>query len=342
VTRRPPHDLLGSITAGRDWLARHSADLLPDTLAFASIGIRAAGLSVPEHLRLSRAGRVARALIPLSPAFETVAAAAAGVYRSYRGTAPLAQQRVPLPARPAGRRRAGNGVRGMDRATINGALADAVRARLAPSSVRWMSRRHTTGFVLTHQLLAWLLCVWTGARTDAPRRARRVARAVAWETAHVRGYMDLLAQQTAFLALGGWPIAGLQPLIVRILSEQDADGGWHYFERKVSGAAEALTRVCLGGSPLLGWPLAYREDQLGALAEVVHHVHRGHATALSVCALGVFRRAVATQTSKTSRLHSLSAASTGTSGRAWISSWGEMAWGSTSRADRKKKAARSG
>jgi hypothetical protein len=300
-------------------------------------------MSLPEGLGASRAENAARDLIPVSAEFETVAAAADRVYVDYRGTAPLAEQRVSLAHRGARPRRARERARPMDRATINGALADAVRGQLARPSVRWMGQRHTTGFVLTHQLLAWLFCVWTGCRDDAPRRARRLARIVAWEAAHVRGYFDLLAQQTAFLALGGFPTAGLQPLIARILRNQDADdGGWHYFERKLSGPGEALTRVCLGRSPLLGWPIAHREDQLGALAEVVHRAHRGHATALSVCALGVFWRAVAAHTSKESRLHSLSAVSTGASDSAWISSWGEMARGSTSSADWKKNAASRG
>jgi hypothetical protein len=207
VTRRIRHDLLASIAAGRDWLQRHSAELLPDTLAFASIGIHAAGMSLPEGLGASRAGNAARDLIPVSAAFETVAAAADRVYVDYRGTAPLAEQRVSLAHRGARPRRARERARPMDRATINGALADAVRGQLARPSVRWMGQRHTTGFVLTHQLLAWLFCVWTGCRDDAPRRARRLARIVAWEAAHVRGYFDLLAQQTAFLALGGFPAA---------------------------------------------------------------------------------------------------------------------------------------
>jgi hypothetical protein len=155
-----------------------------------------------------------------------------------------------------------------------------------------MRQRHTTRFVLTHQLLAWLFCVWNGCRDDAPHNARRMARRVFWEARHVSGYYDLLAQQTAFLALGAWPTADLQPLVRRVLRSQDAnDGGWHYFERTLSGASEALTRVCYGESPLLGWPIRHREGQLGVLADAVHQAHRGHATALSVCALGVFWRA---------------------------------------------------
>lgn len=165
-----------------------------------------------------------------------------------------------------------------------------------------------------------MFCVWGGRRDDAIDRARHLGRRVFGEAVYARGHYDLFAQQTAFLALGGWPTAGLQPMIRRILENQDTDdGGWHYFERKLSGPSETLSRVCDGGSPLLGWPIPCPEGRFAALVNVVHHVHCGHATALSICALGVFARAIG-QSSKDSRHHSLSATSTGMSGRAWISS----------------------
>lgn len=337
-----PPELFASIAAGRQWLEAHSADVLPDTLVFARIGLRAAGLSFPERLRRPHAGRIARALIPLSPAFRAVASGAGRLYLRSRGKPPFAAERASFANRETGPRRHDEGVSPLDRATINRALADAVRGRLSSPSLRWMRQPRRTGFVLTHQLLAWLFCVWNGCRDDAVARARRLARRVFREAVHVRGYHDLLAQQTAFLALGGWPAAGLPPLIRRVLGSQDADdGGWHYFERRLAGASETLSRVCEGRSPLLGWPIACPEDQFAALVSTVHHAHRGHATALSICVLGLFSRATG-QSSTDSRLHTLSAASTGTSGSAWISSCGEVARGSTSSAALKKKAASSG
>jgi hypothetical protein len=151
-----------------------------------------------------------------------------------------------------------------------------------------MRGRCGAGFALTHQLLASLFCVWNGRPGDASRHARRLARQVVREAVPENGYHDLLAQQTAFLALGGWPTARLRPLIRRIIASQDpTDGGWHYFETRLSSPAETLGRVCFGDSALLGWPIPCREDQLGTLARAVHVAHRGHATALSVCALGV-------------------------------------------------------
>ena len=98
-----------------------------------------------------------------------------------------------------------------DRGVTNCALAEAARGRLSPTSLRWMRQPHSTGFVLTHQLLAWLLCVWNDSRDDALEFAQRLALRVLGETALTGGYHDLLAQQAAFLALGGWPTADLPP-----------------------------------------------------------------------------------------------------------------------------------
>jgi hypothetical protein len=148
--------------------------------------------------------------------------------------------------------------------------------------------------MLTHQLLAWLLCVWNDCRDDSLEFARRQARKVFSEAAVASGYYDLFAQQTAFLALGAWPIVDLQPFMYRILRSQDAsDGGWHYFDRILSRPSETFARVCYEQSPLLGWPIPYREEQFGALVKTIHQAHRGHATGLSICALGAFWRALA-------------------------------------------------
>lgn len=312
-----PLGLITSIAAGRQWLETHSGNFLPDTLVFARIGLRAAGLSLPERLRQRHAGRIARALIPLSPAFTAVASGAGLLYVRSRGKLlPLAVERASFTGRETGPRSHEEAVSSPDRATINRALADAVRGRLSSPSLRWMCKPRRTGFVLTHQLLAWLFCIWGGRRDDAVGRVRLLAGRVFREAVHVRGYHDLLAQQTAFLALGGWPAARLQPLIRRILGSQDTDdGGWHYFERRLTGATETWSRVSEGRSPLLGWPIACPEDQFAALVSMVHHAHRGHATALSICALGLFSRAIA-QSSTDSRLHSLSASSTGAPGSA--------------------------
>ena len=180
----------------------------------------------------------------------------------------------------------------LDGATINRALAEAVRGQLSPVSLRWMQRRGQRDFVLTHQLLAWLFCVWRQAWPDARHIARQLAGAVFREAAQVGGYYDLLAQQTAFLALGAWPSDGLRPLVARILASQDAaDGGWHYFETPSSDASASLSRVFCGWSPLMRWPIPYEEGQLDALARTIHRAHRGHATALSICALGVVWKA---------------------------------------------------
>lgn len=285
-------DLIASISAGREWLERHSDEVLPDTLAFAHIGIRAVGLSIPERLRAPRAGKVAKAVIPLSPAFKVVAAATGPLYRRYRGRDPFANVRGSLASRGTPGRPYSDRMTTIDRAAINCALAEAVRGRLSRASLGWMRQRHTTGFVLTHQLLAWLFCVWNDCRHDAAEFARRAARKVFWETAGVVGYYDLLAQQTALLGLGGWPTADLEPLVRHILRSQDtSDGGWHYFDRRLSRASETLARICYDQSPLLGWPIPYREEKLGALANVVHQAHRAHATGLSICAAGVFCRA---------------------------------------------------
>ena len=56
---------------------------------------------------------------------------------------------------------------------------------------------------------------------------------------------------------------------------------------KLSEPGETFMRVSEGRSPLLGWPIHCNEDDLGTLVAVIHDAHRGHATALALCALGV-------------------------------------------------------
>jgi hypothetical protein len=281
-------DPLAAIAAGRDWLERHAPYLLPDALVFAEIGLRAAQLPLPRRLKPPGAGRIAETVIPLSPAFRTIAAATGPLYLGYRGEPPLAGARV-TPARgTVSRRRRRSTSASLDGVTINRALAEAVRGRPSPVSLRWMRRRRQRDFVLTHQLLAWLFCVWSQVRPDARLMARRLAGAVFREAARVGGYHDLLAQQSAFLALGAWPPDSLRGLVGRILASQDAaDGGWHYFEVSSLDASASLSRVLYGLSPLIGGSIPREETQLAALARTLHRVHRGHATGLSICALGV-------------------------------------------------------
>src|SRR5262245_12859459 len=83
----------GAIAAGRDWLDRHAANLLPDTLVFAEIGLRAARIPLPRRLRPPGVGRTALAFIPLSHDFRRIAAGAGPLYRSYREEPPLASAR---------------------------------------------------------------------------------------------------------------------------------------------------------------------------------------------------------------------------------------------------------
>jgi len=278
--------LLAGIAGGGQWLEAHARHLTPDALVFAQIGFRAARLPVPPRLRRPHAGSVSRTLLPVSPAFRTVAANVARLYFAYSGAAPCAKARsgATSPIRATRRDR----MERVDRDLINRVLAEAVTGDVSSESRRWMRRSGGTGFTLTHQFLASLLHHWSNRRGAGADCARRVGTRVFREAIRRRGYVDLLAQQTAFLALSGWPMAGLAPLLRRLLRAQDAgDGGWHYFERKLSEPGETFMRVSEGRSPLLGWPIHCNEDDLGTLVAVIHDAHRGHATALALCALGV-------------------------------------------------------
>ena len=281
-----PTRLRAGVVSATQWLEAHATHLTPDALVFAEIGFRAARLPVPTRLRRPHAGSVGRALIPVSPAFRTVAANVARLYFAYSGTAPCAKARSdPTSSIRATRR---DRMERVDRDLINRVLAEAVTGDVSSESRRWMRRSAGTGFTLTHQFLASLLHHWSrrrGARADC---ARRLGPRVFREAISRRGYGDLLAQQTAFLALSGWPMAGLEPLLRRLLRAQDAgDGGWHYFERTLSEPGETFLRVSEGRSPLLGWPIRCSEADFGTLVAVIHDAHRGHATALALCALGV-------------------------------------------------------
>ncbi len=290
-------------------------------LVFAHIGLRDAGLSIPGRLCAPRAGKVGRTLIPLTSQFKAVAVATGRLYHGYRGQAPFAELRKPLTARATRRRPPSAPMATLDRDVTNSALAEATRGRLSPASLRWMRQPHTTGFVLTHQLLAWLLCVWNEGRDDALEFAQRLARRVLEETAVSGGYYDLLAQQTAFLALGAWPIGDLTPLVRDVLKSQDpSDGGWHYFDRTLSRASETWARVCCDRSPLLGWPIPYREAAAWSSREYrppcssrtrhrTQHLRAGRLSA------GGRRGDHACHSSSESRLHSLSDVRTGASGK---------------------------
>jgi hypothetical protein len=291
--REVERNLRTSLAAGHAWLEEHSAELLPDAAAFAYIGVRVAKLSFSKRLGPRHAGGTARLRIPVSSTFKRIAALAVPLFLRYSETPPLASIRF----RAGDRRERGQDPTiqiPIDRATINEALAEACQGHLSSASLQWMRQTCHSGFALTHQLFAWLLCAWSRCHEDATRHARRLAPTVFLEAGGVPGYYDLLAQQVAFLALGGWPASRLEPLVQRILSSQDSsDGGWHYFESNELGPAQTWGRVCYNQSPLIGWPIPHEEEDLGAVVNAVHWAHRGHATALSVCALGVFSRAIA-------------------------------------------------
>jgi len=153
----------------------------------------------------------------------------------------------------------------------NWALRQAAMGHVEEWCIRWMRRQDTWGYDLTHQLLAWLLCIKRQHRLD---EAHTMASRLAWRLHHqvkncqCKVYYDLFAESIAFLGMAGFPPHLLIEEYRHILKNQCSDGGWFFEE------------------------LPIEHPQLNTIQ------HRGHATGLSICALAYLLRAFKTRALK--------------------------------------------
>lgn len=182
----------------------------------------------------------------------------------------------------------------IDGAHSNAALVQASLGRLEGRVLSWLRREDLWGYDLSHQLLAWVVCLKAGHRTDESReRAGRLAWRLFHEIQHgpPAVHYDLFAERIAFLLLAGFPLERLAEELLQVLASQDqGDGGW-WFTRVPADQASMIENAHLGSSPMVRPGKSYRDqaDPEAALRRL-QTLHRGHATGLSLWALGFWLR----------------------------------------------------
>jgi len=184
---------------------------------------------------------------------------------------------------------------------IDGAACRAAQSQSSMGQVEepvlsWMRRDDLVGYNLAHQLLSWILCVKNGHRSDEARE--RVACLTPWLLRELDLYPflldDLFAESVAFLALAGFPVRWLTGHFHRLLAMQDPrDGKWCY-SRDPGELMWVLENAHLGRSPLvrpgaIQQPYYQTPDPLQEFRRL-ENFHHGHATGLSLWALGICLR----------------------------------------------------
>ncbi len=178
----------------------------------------------------------------------------------------------------------------MNALTTNSALKQAAAGDIQDPCITWMRKQNLWGYLLTHQWIAWLLCL---KRQYHLREAEEKVPMLAWRMYHelkncpFEVYYDLFAERVAFLGLAGFPLRCLREEYVRILQSQDVDdGGWYFFSATKDDQLSVLYNVLTGQSPLIDRPRWYNEnEELDDQGSYLMNVHRGHATGLSIWAL---------------------------------------------------------
>jgi hypothetical protein len=265
---------------GLEWLVAHSGDVSLDSKMAAWGGILLVDPQrAPAIRKAFEPGRQANALAFLFGLVE----------KSPRPIAWNHQDAFRLGARaqPPPRRREFYAV---DAASCEAALGYSAIGRVEEPILSWMRRGDLRGYNLTHQLLAWILCLKKGHRVDEARQRIGSLAANVISELDLYPFDDLVAEGTAFVALAGFPVERLASQFLRLLDAQDpATGRWRYTQ----SAAEQMWLVenaHRGGSPLLrlGAVQAYGRavDPLAEFRrlEILHH---GHTTGLALWALGV-------------------------------------------------------
>lgn len=179
----------------------------------------------------------------------------------------------------------------------NAALVQASLGQLEEPVLVWLRRDDLWGYDLAHQLLAWVVCLKKGYRTE---EARERAGHLSWRLFHEiqrspAVHFDLFVERIAFLLLAGFPVERLTEQIQDVVALQDpADGGW-WFTRRPAEQAAMIENAHLGASPLVRPARSYRERaDPEAARRRLEILHRGHSTGLSLWALGYWLRQAAT------------------------------------------------
>jgi hypothetical protein len=289
-TRAAGRRVVAALDRARAWLDLHRESLLPDATLFWRLSV---------EVEQRRTDEAERWLPPPGPSTCELLLSSDYLTLARRASALLG--RLPLSGTSYFRPRCGRvpvGIRSsrlapsiaVDVALINRALAEAASGTMSAPTERW-SREHrsSTGYTLTHQLLALVLRAAARGDSALPARDVPVAEKVLAELYRELGttYVDLTAQRVACLALAGCPPGVLGPGIRWLVHRQAQVGDWDYFETRAD-AYETVERVHTGRSPLLRPPLWKERRDPMLQASRIELAHRGHATAVAAAALACF------------------------------------------------------
>jgi len=294
-----------SFERGVDWALAHAERLSADARTAVLAGLR---LADPPRAEMEGAPLRKRPEIRLSPVGKVLDVLSLGVVSRRIGErrrrenaffeliekdpSPLARQDLDAFRRtPDSLPGSVEEMQRVDGPRSNAALTQASLGRVEEPVLSWLRREDLWGYDLSHQLLAWVVCVKLGHRLDEAReRSGRLAWRLFHEIAHcaLPVHYDLAVERVAFLGLAGFPRVLLNEEYRRILSSQDPrDGGW-WFTRNPADQRAMLDNAHLGASPLVRPARPYREQPgAEAVLERIEFLHRGHATGLSLWALGL-------------------------------------------------------
>jgi amino acid adenylation domain-containing protein len=201
--------------------------------------------------------------------------------------------RTSLPTQPPPR---GQQFYDVDSAACEAALAYSAMGRVEEPILSWMRRADLTGYNLTHQLLAWILCLKNGHRVDEARQRILGLAPRLLSELDLYPFDDLVAEGTAFLALAGFPLDRLTRHFQRLLQAQDSRTGVWRYTRDAAEQMWLVENAHLGRSPMfrLGavQPYDRAPDPLREFRrrEILHH---GHTTGLALWGFGVLLHASA-------------------------------------------------
>lgn len=270
---------------GLEWFVAHSDDVSPDS-KMAALG----GLLLVDP---QRAPALRKALEPQKQAnmlaflFRLVEKSPLPVAWSHPDVF-----RSSLPSLPPPRRQEFYSV---DAASIEAALGYSAMGRVDEPVLSWMRREGLRGYNLTHQLLAWILCLKNGHRVDEARQRICGLSPRLMGELDLYPFDDLVAEGTAFLALAGFPMDRLARHFDRLLQAQDPQTGlWRYTQDRAE-QMWLIENAHLGRSPLLrlGAVQAYDRapDPLQEFRRL-ETLHHGHTTGLTLWGLGVLLHTV--------------------------------------------------
>jgi hypothetical protein len=275
-----PEEMRRSFERGLEWFVAHSDDIFPDS-KMAALG----GLLLVDPRRVSA---VRKALEPPKQAsglaflFGLLEKSPLPVVWNHPDVFRSSLQTLPLPRRQE--------FYVVDGASCEAALGYSAMGRVEEPILSWMRRENLTGYNLTHQMLAWILCLKNGHRVDEARQRISGLAPRLMSELDLYPFDDLVAEGTAFLALAGFPVDRLTRHFSRLLQAQDSQTGLWRYTRDAAEQMWLVENAHLGRSPLLRpgavQPYDRAPDPLREFRRL-ETLHHGHTTGLTLWGLGI-------------------------------------------------------